>query len=631
MKGGVWTLRSQRVVTPEGIRAADILIRGEVILDVAPAIVPDRDGVILDVGDHVVLPGLVDGLAHLLEPGRESWEGISAATRAAAAGGVTTLIDAPIHCQPATTSGTELAHKRQLADARAWVDLGFLGGLVEADPGRLESLAEAGALGVLACLGEQGAPGFPPLKSTELRQILPAIQKTGLPLVVLADLAPPSVALAETVDPRNYSLYLASHPPELEVAAVGQAIELARETGCRVHVARLAAAEALPLLASAKREGLAITVDTCPHYLALASEEIPDGAPLFKTIPPIRSASNREKLWEALGSGLIDGVGTDHCPAPGDERHLDSGDLHKAWAGVASLQLALAVVWTEARQRGFSLDAVAAWMANNPAKRLGLGARKGAIAPGLDADLVVFRPDASFVVHSKGLYHRHPASPYDGRTLTGKVDATFLRGTLVFDSDRFHDRPRGLVLDPSAALRPAPPGLDRLNRLGEAEAILLLVRCCGSTLWAWKMTQLRPFASEPELLHAADRVWAELGASDRLEAFAAHERFGDLDLLRSRIGDRPTDVALQESADLALAPDAVLDGLAEANQNYEVKFGHRFVADVQGRSARSMLELINRRLANPPDLEHALVADDQARIMRRKLRELAEGHHRHRS
>lgn len=454
-----FVLESRRVATPAGVRPAAVVVREGAIAAVAAPGEGPGDLPRLDAGNLAVLPGLVDSHVHVDEPGRTQWEGFETATRAAAAGGVTTLVDMPLNSVPATTTVEALAAKRRAAAGKAQVDVGFWGGVVPGNEGELPALWEAGVLGFKAFLVPSGVPEFAHVGEAELRRALPALARLGAPLLVHCEVPGPLAGPAERLAGadlearRTYAAYLASRPPEAEVEAIAMLLRLARETGARVHVVHLSAAEALPLLAEARAAGLPVTVETCPHYLAFEAEQVPDGATEFKCAPPIRGRANRERLWEALAAGEIDLVASDHSPSPPEGKHTDTGDFAAAWGGIASLQVSLPATWTAARERGLGLDRLAAWMAARPAALAGLAGRKGAVAVGFDADLVVFDPEASFEVDSLQLHHRHKLTPYAGRVLAGVVAVTFLRGIPVHD--------RGLLAAAGFAAGAFPPPAHR--------------------------------------------------------------------------------------------------------------------------------------------------------------------------
>jgi len=451
----LWALASRRVVTPAGLRDAAVLVSGEKILDVVA-----RQGLaascpVVDVGDRVVLPGLVDTHVHINEPGRTEWEGFTTATQAAAAGGITTLVDMPLNCSPVTTTVEALALKRQAARGKLWVDCGFHGGVVSGQRAQVGPLSAAGVLGFKAFLCHSGIDEFPKARESDLRAVMPELARAGVPLLVHAELTghPLPAAPVTVPESRSYARHLASRPPAWEHDAIALLIELCRETGCHVHIVHLSSAGALPMIARAREQGLPLTVETCPHYLTFAAQDIPDGDPRLKCAPPIRDRENRERLWQGLRDGLIETIGSDHSPAPPELKHLATGDVFRAWGGIASFQLSLPAVWTEACRRGFTIGDVTGWMARRPAELVGLARSKGEIARGRDADLVVFDPDSTFTVDPAALYHRHRATPYEGLILSGRVETTYLRGCAVYQSGHFSAPPRGRAIGTATARR----------------------------------------------------------------------------------------------------------------------------------------------------------------------------------
>ncbi|HEV2852311.1 MAG TPA: allantoinase AllB [Thermoanaerobaculia bacterium] len=428
------TLRSHRVATPEGLRPAAIHIRQGRIERVGTP--EDVSGPLIDCGDSVVMPGLVDSHVHVNEPGRTEWEGFETATRAAAAGGITTLVDMPLNSVPATTTREALRAKAEAAHGKMRVDVGLWGGVVPGNVDELEGLLADGVLGFKAFLVPSGVDEFQHVEEADLREAMPVLARHGAVLLAHAEVPGPIQAAAgvwEGGSPSEYDRYLRSRPDAAEVEAVEMLVRLCRETGCRVHIVHVSSMAVLPVLERARAEGLPVTAETCPHYLTFAAEEIADGAVAWKCAPPIRSRQNRERLWEALREGLLDLVATDHSPCPPEMKKLETGDFRGAWGGIASLQLALPAVWTGARERGFTVSNLAEWMCAAPARLAGLQDRKGAIAPGYDADLVVWDPDASFEVDPAKLLHRHKLTPYAGRTLFGVVRHTLVRGETVYD------------------------------------------------------------------------------------------------------------------------------------------------------------------------------------------------------
>lgn len=442
-------LRGRRVVAGGAMGPAAVHVRGEVITAVTAYDDVPADVELVDVGDAVLMPGLVDTHVHLNQPGRTEWEGFDTGTRAAAAGGVTTLVEMPLNSIPATTSVVGLAAKLAAARGRLHVDAGFWGGVVPGNEEQLEPLWDAGVLGFKCFLCPSGVDEFGHVAEADLRTALPCLARLGAPLLAHAELPEPlarAVLAVAELDPRSYAVYLASRPRQAEQQAIELLVRLARETRARIHVVHLADADALPLLRAARAEGLPITVETCPHYLHFAAEQIGDGATDHKCAPPIREAENRERLWDALGAGDIDLIVTDHSPCPPAMKGLDTGDFLGAWGGIASLQLTLPVAWKGARERGYTPVHLAEWMCAAPARLAGLEGRKGCIAPGCDADLVVWQPEAEFTVDPARLHHRHPVTPYAGATLPGVVHATYLRGRRIFDRGHITAEPSGRTL-----------------------------------------------------------------------------------------------------------------------------------------------------------------------------------------
>jgi allantoinase len=437
---------SRRVVTAEGVRPAAVVVEGESIRDVVELERVPAGAEIRDFGNHAILPGLVDSHVHLNDPGRAEWEGFETGTRAAAAGGYTLLVDMPLNCLPGTTTVSALEEKRASARGRCWVDWMAWGGVVADNQADIEPLARAGVPGFKCFLVHPGVDGFTMVSEEQLRAALPYVARSGLPLLVHAELPGPIDAAGEGLNGHDwsaYQTYLQSRPDEAELCAIELLLSLCREYRFRLHIVHLSAARALPLLRAARVEGLPVSVETCPHYLHLSAEAIASGATLFKCAPPIRCSNNREKLWEGLREGTIDLVATDHSPCPPEMKGLAEGNFRTAWGGIASLSLALPVMYTEARARGFGWDEIARWMAEGPARLAGCDRRKGRIAVGYNADFVVFDEDGKLVVDEDHLYFRHRVSPYLGETLRGVVKATYLRGEQVYADGQFAAKPRG--------------------------------------------------------------------------------------------------------------------------------------------------------------------------------------------
>jgi len=437
---------SSRVVTPDAVRPAALLVDGERIHDVVPPNSVPPGAETHDFGDAAIFPGLIDSHVHINDPGRADWEGFETATRAAATGGYTLLVDMPLNCLPATTTVSALQAKRQAAQGRCWVDWTTWGGIVADNQSDIEPLAQAGVPGFKCFLVHPGVDGFTMVNAEQLCAALPQLVRSGLPLLVHAELQGPIDSATQNLadaDWSKYQTYLHSRPQEAELSAIRMLLALCREYGFRLHIVHLSGGQALSELRAARSEGLPVTVETCPHYLYLTAETIPNGATLFKCAPPIRGAENRERLWQGLREGAIDLVVTDHSPCPPAMKRLDEGDFRSAWGGIASVSVALSVMHTEAGARGFALTDIARWMAEAPAKLVGCEAKKGRLSPGLDADFVVLDTEAEFTVSPERLHFRHPVSPYLGETLRGVVRATYLRGAPVFADGEFAGEPRG--------------------------------------------------------------------------------------------------------------------------------------------------------------------------------------------
>ncbi|MCA1634787.1 MAG: allantoinase AllB [Acidobacteria bacterium] len=449
-----FVIRSRRVVTPEGCRPAAVRVRDGMIVAVTAFDEVPRGCALREAGESVLMPGLVDSHVHVNEPGRTDWEGFETATRAAAAGGVTTIVDMPLNSIPPTTTLGGLRAKLAAAGGKCHVDVAFWGGVVPGNLPELPALFEAGVVGFKCFLIHSGVEEFPHVTEDELRPALQELARLGSLLIVHAEVpGPVERALAEGAaatggagDPRRYESFLRSRPRAAEDEAVRLLIRLCRETGARVHVVHHSSSDSLAALREARAEGLPLTVETCPHYLSFAAEEIPDGATEFKCCPPIRERENREKLWAALGDGVIDMVVSDHSPCPPDLKRREEGDFLKAWGGISSLQLRLPVMWTEASARGHSLEHLTRWLSREPARLAGLDKKKGSIAEGFDADLIIWNAEETFRVESSMLRHRHRLTPYEGRNLRGVVEATYLRGEVIYERGNFSEEPKGMLL-----------------------------------------------------------------------------------------------------------------------------------------------------------------------------------------
>lgn len=419
------------MITPEGVRAASIHIADGKIERVASYEDATDATAAWDAGDSIVMPGIVDTHVHVNEPGRTEWEGFDTATRAAAAGGVTTILDMPLNCVPATTSVEALVAKRQAARGKTHVNVEYIGGVVPGNANQIELLATAGVRAFKCFLSPSGVDDFMNVTEADLREAFPHLARTGLPLMVHAE--DPSCLIEPRGASRHYSDYLASRPVEAEHSAIELLVRLMEWCPTRVHIVHLSSATSLDIVRSAKSRGLPLTVETCPHYLTFAAEEIPDGATEYKCAPPIRSRAERDALWDALIAGDIDLVASDHSPCPPIMKESD-GNFFGCWGGIASLQVTLSAVWTGARARGVQPERITTWMSESPSRLAGLAHRKGRIAAGYDADIAIWNPDATFLVNGGTLRHRHPVTPYAGRELFGVVERTYVRGELITEN-----------------------------------------------------------------------------------------------------------------------------------------------------------------------------------------------------
>lgn len=442
-------IRSRRVVTPIIVAPASVHISegrieriGE--WDDVPAGVP-----LTDAGSSVVMPGNIDAHVHVNEPGRTEWEGYETATKAAAAGGVTTIVDMPLNSIPPTTTLAGFEEKVAAAAGKCTVDVAFWGGIVPGNTHELASLIERGVRGFKCFLIHSGVDEFQHVVEDDLRIAMPELARLNSVLLVHAEVPGPIDAVAASLaglDPRLYDTFLRSRPRESEDEAIALMIRLCRETGCRVHIVHHSSSDALPMLREARAEGLPLTVETCPHYLTFAAEDIADGATHFKCCPPVRETENREKLWEAIADGTIDMVVSDHSPCTPALKLQESGDFMDAWGGIAALQFGLPVMWTNLKNRGFGLTDLTRLMSAQPAKLAGLDHRKSKLAAGYDADVVIWNPEAEFKVVTEIIQHRHKLTPYSGMELFGKIEATIVGGNKVFENGEFTEQKFGKLL-----------------------------------------------------------------------------------------------------------------------------------------------------------------------------------------
>ncbi len=442
-------IRSRRVVTPLIIGPATVHITDGKIArigewDDVPAGFP-----LTDAGNSVVMPGNVDAHVHVNEPGRTEWEGYETATCAAAAGGVTTIVDMPLNSIPPTTTVAGFEEKLAAAEGKCTVDVALWGGVVPGNVAELSPLIERGVRGFKCFLIHSGVDEFPHVVEDDLRIAMPELARLDSVLLIHAEVAGPIDAVAASLaglDPRQYDTFLRSRPREAENEAIALMIRMARETGCRIHIVHHSSSDALPMLRKARAEGLPLTVETCPHYLTFAAEEIADGATHYKCCPPVRERENREKLWEAIADRTIDMVVSDHSPCTPALKLQETGDFMDAWGGIAALQFGLPVMWTNLKARGLGLADLTRLMSLQPAKLAGLDDQKGKLATGYDADLIIWDPEAEFKVIPDIIQHRHKLTPYTGMELYGRVEGSYVGGNKVLEDGKFTEQKFGKLL-----------------------------------------------------------------------------------------------------------------------------------------------------------------------------------------
>jgi allantoinase len=442
-----FALHSSRVLTDKGLKDMTVFVKHGVIIDLQEGKVNLPEFPLEDLGKLVIMPGLIDSHVHINEPGRTEWEGFETITRAAVAGGITTLVDMPLNASPVTTTAAAFRDKIKSARGKMYCNVGFWGGLVPDNTGNLEELIAAGVLGFKAFLTHSGIDEFPNVTKEDLRKAMPIIARHDLPLLAHAELEEmhEGVAAFEN-DPTSYQAYLHSRPKSWEDKAVKMMIGLASEYDCRVHIVHLSSADSLEQIKEARNKGIPLTVETCPQYLYFCAEDILDGKTIFKCAPPIRERANNENLWKGLKEGLIDFVVTDHSPCSPELKMMESGNLKEAWGGIASLQFSLPAMWTKARKKGFSLRDISALMSTHIAAFIGFGNRKGQIKKGFDADLVVWDPEQKFKVEKEMIHFRHKISPYIGESLDGLVRQTYVAGRKVYQDGEVFSPPQGKVL-----------------------------------------------------------------------------------------------------------------------------------------------------------------------------------------
>ncbi len=613
-----FAIKSDRVVTPRGEIPAAIVIRaGKIESVVSPQELPPEMPC-EDFGDWVISPGVIDAHVHINEPGRTHWEGFASATAAAAAGGVTTLIDMPLNSSPVTTDAAALESKRSAAAGKCGVNVEFYGGLVPGNEIEIPGLIAQRVRGIKAFLCDSGLDEFPAVGEKELRAALPMLKQAGIPLLAHAEIVDPEVFAAHRTSShwpqQSYPDYMHARPASFEVNAIELLIDLCREFQTPIHIVHLATAQAIPLIDAAKKEGLPLTVETCPHYLYFCDLDIQDSQTQFKCAPPIRDEGNRAVLRSAVTTGLIDTIGSDHSPCPPELKELLSGDFSKAWGGIASLQLTLPIMATLAKEENWSLEKLGALLSDRPAEIFGLGKTKGRIGAGYDADIVVWDPSATFTVAGDELEHRHSITPYEGRALSGCVQRTYVGGEVVFENKSASADNDQKLVDASIA--------EMLNALPYETILQTLQTCCASARWCEELEESRPFLNDDDVLNKSAKVFSGLDESDWLEAFEGHPQIGNVDTLRAKYANTKA-IAGDEQSGVQSASEDVLKQLAAANDEYLKKFGFIFIVCATGKSAKEMLELLQQRLPRTRDQELITAGEEQSKITALRLKKLA--------
>ncbi len=440
-----FAIYSKNILTSEGFKEGYLAVKdGKTQEVLSHNSKPDCP--IEDVGESVVMPGIVDCHVHINEPGRTDWEGFETATKAAAAGGITTLIDMPLNCSPVTTTAKALNTKLEAIKGKLWVDCGFWGGIIPDNINELAPLLEAGVMGCKVFLIDSGIDEFPNVTEKDLHESMPVLKKYGVPLLVHAEIESIPGQTGEYNNPQSYAAFLNSRPKEIEDNAVNLMIRLCKEYQTKTHIVHLSSAGALQAIKEARHSGLPFSAETCPHYLTFNAEEIHDGDTRFKCCPPIREKANNEKLWDALKTGIIDFIVSDHSPCTANLKLLEKGDIEHAWGGISGLQFSLSIIWTEAIRRGLNLEDLSRLMSQKTSSFIGLGDKKGKIAPGYDADYVIWNPDKSFKIEEEMIQHKNKVTPYLNKELFGVIEKTYVRGNKVYDCGNFNRQPTGEFL-----------------------------------------------------------------------------------------------------------------------------------------------------------------------------------------
>jgi len=609
-------LQSKNIVGSSFHKEGTLLIEDGKIKGIVDSISPDQVDIFEDFGDALIMPGLVDTHVHVNEPGRTDWEGFRTATQAAAAGGITTIVDMPLNCLPVTTTKKNFDIKLEAIKGKLYVNVGFWGGVTPLDLKDLPELLDSGVMGVKSFLIDSGIPEFPPMTKEDLNEAMPFISKADLPYLIHAELDDGKTKDLEIN--KNYESFLKTRPRNWENDAITLMGSLSEKHSCKVHIVHLSSSDILPYLKEQKEKNPLLTVETCPHYLVLASEKIPPGKTLFKCCPPIREENNREALWNGVKEGIVDFIVSDHSPCTPNLKLMEQEDLERAWGGISSLQFSLPLVWTEGRNQGLSPSDLVSLLCSKPAKLIGLDKQKGDLLPGMDADIVVWRPDKQFTITKEKILFKNKITPYEGRTVNGLIEKTYLGGKLIYENGLMPFGPFGksILKETQKEMK-----IKKFNGLENSDAIKEAFKCCSSQKWAENLIKRRPFITFQEMVKKSEDVWFKLSSEDWLEAFKGHAKIGDLESLQKKYNQTKS-WSHGEQNGVKETPLSVLKELKELNDVYEEKYGFIFIVCATGKSAEEMLEILKKRLHNDRSDELKIAISEQNKITNIRLEKL---------
>ncbi|MEH6535108.1 MAG: allantoinase AllB [Psychroserpens sp.] len=398
----------------------------------------------LDYKNLIVMPGIIDVHVHINEPGREDWEGFDTATKAAAIGGITTLIEMPLNASPVTTDLRAFQLKQETSKDKLHVNCGFYGGIIPTNINDIEDLINEGVFGIKGFLTHSGIDEFPNVSKIDLEAIAPILKKYNIPLLLHCELTDDNVP--EVTNSKSYKEYLQSRPQHWETNAIDLAIDIQKRFDIKVHIVHLSASEGIERIKQRQQETNKLTVETCPHYLYFNAEAIPDESPVYKCAPPIRERTNNDKLWDFLLDDGFNFLASDHSPAPPERKQLESGDFFKAWGGISGLQFTLPILFSEGKRRGLSTEKLILLLTKKPAEFLSLDYKKGSLIVDFDADITVWDDSQRFQITENSIHHKHKATPYLNETVFGKVIHTFVNGVQVVENSKLKTLQQGKLL-----------------------------------------------------------------------------------------------------------------------------------------------------------------------------------------